>query len=260
MQSFAVGMNYSDQTIEFIQEKLSDIKAEPKNAYRFPLIKIDNYFFVDAMVNNKPVRFCIDTGAHNSSISSQDLKVIGKPTAMLNGMQEISSAEDGKSFTGANARMLRFRNLTMGELKWKEPVFQNTISEQSTEISSLGNDFFRQFHVMIDFPMKTLYLTPDPAYKSPEQDWIGVGTEWYLNEGKVLIGRVYSPSPAQKAGLKIGDEVINLGGKVLKGLSYSEVTELFNARKKIGETVEMEILQKGSSSARKIKLQITKLL
>jgi hypothetical protein len=100
---------------------------------------------------------------------------------------------------------------------------------------------------LIDHPIgvKTITLTPD-VLSSPEQDidfdgglevkfaiapakpiW-GVGLRYELRTSSAHVTKVMDGSPAARAGIKSGDEILKLGGKDVGTMNGDEVSGLMN--------------------------------
>ena len=68
----------------------------------------------------------------------------------------------------------------------------------------------------------------------------------------VLIGKVEKDTPAEKAGLKKGDVIIEFDGKPVKNLSKFR---LMVANSKVGDKVDIKIIRKGKELIKKAKLE-----
>jgi carboxyl-terminal processing protease len=71
--------------------------------------------------------------------------------------------------------------------------------------------------------------------------YAGIGATIRTQEGKCVIVLPYSGSPAQKAGLKIGDQIVAINGVPTQGKNSDEVSTLLKGQS--GTSVELEILR-----------------
>lgn len=93
------------------------------------------------------------------------------------------------------------------------------------------------------------FFTPEQAASFKEQQssqFVGVGIQISNTTGKWLILAVYSGSPADKAGLKIGDEITYVGDKPVEGLIEADIGALLKGA--IGTSVQMTV-HRGSTNA-----------
>lgn len=82
--------------------------------------------------------------------------------------------------------------------------------------------------------------------RESDQAFVGVGVENYSEGTGVLVKQVIDDSPAGKAGLKEGDVILNLNGKVVGGMM--EFRSIL-AMMKPGESVKVLYSRKGESIA-----------
>ena len=95
----------------------------------------------------------------------------------------------------------------------------------------IGNDILRRFNVVMNYDRREIHLLPNSHFNDPF-DYSYSGLELYYIEGKVLIGDVAEKSPAEKAGLMEGDEVVAIDKNFSQNLQQYKYT-LQNAKGKI---------------------------
>jgi predicted metalloprotease with PDZ domain len=76
-----------------------------------------------------------------------------------------------------------------------------------------------------------MHLRPNRFYYD-EFDYAYIGMELYLIDGLITIGFVATGSPAQQAGLEVGDEIIAIN-KTVGGKLDTYKAELAHAEKKV---------------------------
>ncbi|MCS6302057.1 MAG: PDZ domain-containing protein [Nitrospira sp.] len=79
---------------------------------------------------------------------------------------------------------------------------------------------------------------------------IHIGAERVGDPASLYIGRVHREGPAHKAGLRHGDELINVDGTAVSGKSYEQVVKMI--RGEAGSTVKLQIKREGEESSREI--------
>ena len=77
-----------------------------------------------------------------------------------------------------------------------------------------------------------------------------IGAERVGDPASLYIGRVHREGPAYKAGLRHGDELINVDGTAVSGKSYEEVVKM--VRGEVGSTVKLQIKREGEENPREI--------
>ncbi|WP_134087748.1 aspartyl protease family protein [Olivibacter sp. XZL3] len=75
----------------------------------------------------------------------------------------------------------------------------------------IGNDIFRRFNVIYNYEKGDVHLTPNNSFRD-RFDYAYSGLDLQLIEGHIEIGGVAKGSPADMAGLKIGDLLLAVNG------------------------------------------------
>ncbi len=71
----------------------------------------------------------------------------------------------------------------------------------------IGNDLLRRFNVVLNYPEQLIYLKPNKHYlDSFDYSYTGLGI--YLEDGLIVVTDIIKDSPAQLAGLQIGDVIV----------------------------------------------------
>jgi Aspartyl protease/PDZ domain len=71
----------------------------------------------------------------------------------------------------------------------------------------LGNDILRRFNMTLNYLAREIYLKPNSNFDAPF-DYAYTGMTLYYYDKKIIIDDIVPKSPAEKAGLKNGDEII----------------------------------------------------
>jgi carboxyl-terminal processing protease len=95
----------------------------------------------------------------------------------------------------------------------------------------------------------TSYLTPDKLddlYAMIDGNFVGLGIELKLDtEGLRLVG-VIRGGPAYEAGLKVGDQIVQVGMKPVRGLSLDEAANRLQGSE--GTAVDIQVLRSDGST------------
>jgi predicted metalloprotease with PDZ domain len=73
----------------------------------------------------------------------------------------------------------------------------------------LGNDIFRRFNLVLNYPAKEIHFLPNGHY-SESFDYSYTGMGIYFVNGEIIIEDVLEGSPAEMAGLKGGDRILSI--------------------------------------------------
>jgi hypothetical protein len=100
----------------------------------------------------------------------------------------------------------------------------------------IGGQILQRFHVVIDYPGKRMLLGKSDMFGDPfEEDMSGLGLSANGdNLESIIVRYVQEQSPAAEAGVRTGDELIEVNGKAAKGDSMESVRkDLRVANKKV---------------------------
>lgn len=85
------------------------------------------------------------------------------------------------------------------------------------------------------YGMTTFSEDPYTTYMSPEElesfstginmDYVGIGVQYVMNNDLAIVERVFMNSPAQDAGIQVGDIIDSVDGIPVKGLTSDEIKE-----------------------------------
>lgn len=145
------------------------------------------------------------------------------------------------------------KELKIGPYKFKTvPI---NIFDDSYNITSypvlgglIGNDIFRRFNCILNYSKRQIYITPNKFFRDPF-DYAYSGLELYLIEGKALIGDIPKGSPADKAGLQAGDEVLAVNNKF--GMNLNDLKQMLQSTY---GTVNIVVKRDGELMIKKMKV------
>ena len=95
----------------------------------------------------------------------------------------------------------------------------------------VGNDLMRRFNMVLNYPRREIHILPNSHFNE-SFDYAYTGLGLYFIDGRIIAEDVIKGSPADKAGIRMGDELISVG----KNISYN-----IQAYKNILQTPNEEI-------------------
>ncbi len=182
-------------------------------------------------------RFLMDTGMR-SAIS------ISSPTVRANNLMAcVTKSIEVQRYGGvggqSKANVSRASSVVIGGQTIKNLVVELSLDTLGAAAStqqngSFGGEILRRFAVTFDYRKHELYLEPNGNLSDPDE-YTMVGLQLGLGENmkdEIRIMSVIPTSPADKAGLQVGDIIQSLDGKALAGLKLREVYDLLKGEPK----------------------------
>lgn len=158
-----------------------------------------------------PFNFYFDTGAGLCFLMSERF---AKDSAILlkRRKPKITQAE-------GMGGMLKMRLTVVKEVKLGPYHFHRVptyLYEDDNNITSypftgglVGNEILRRFNLVFNYPQHEIYLQPNSHFDD-QFDYAYTGLGIYYINGKIMVLDVIKDSPAEKAGIKIDDEIIGM--------------------------------------------------
>ncbi|HEX7878272.1 MAG TPA: aspartyl protease family protein [Candidatus Eisenbacteria bacterium] len=102
----------------------------------------------------------------------------------------------------------------------------------------LGGDVWRRFTVILDYPNKMMYLEPNASFNDLfEYDMSGLALRMdNESKGGFLVSAVLSNSPAEAAGMQVGDRIEAVDDKPVASMVLEDIRESF---REAGRTVQV---------------------
>ncbi len=147
-------------------------------------------------------------------------------------------------FTGTKqdtARLIRYDVQINDELA-ADSV--HILSLNNINLNIIGMDFIKRFNVLVDYQNYQLYLQPNPNFRKTDDSFFfkkGMKPNNSIADG-FRIMNLYVNSIAEKAGLKIGDEIISINNIRIDEGDPCEIERIYSRLD--GNKVDNEIIVK----------------
>ncbi|RAJ01504.1 aspartyl protease [Chitinophaga skermanii] len=110
----------------------------------------------------------------------------------------------------------------------------------------VGNDLLRRFNLTLNYEKKEIYLMPNSHFRDPF-DYSYTGLVIYLINGQIMVTDVIKGSPAEKAGIKPGDEILAVNNNFSSNLQV-----LRDQLKNVGSKATLLITRQGELMMKKM--------
>ncbi len=160
------------------------------------------------IVNSK---FYFDIGAGLCFLLNEDLV---KDSALLRKKRKQYKTQ-AEGLGGKKEMMMSVvREVRVGPYKFRNVpvhIFNDEFNVTAYPVLGglMGNDILRRFNIILNYPEQQIYIKPNKHYTdSFDYSYTGLGI--YLINGAITVTDIVENSPAQAAGLQIGDVVIGI--------------------------------------------------
>jgi hypothetical protein len=232
LSRYIVSIDYEKQYIEWFAPGLYPYPRKG-TLLRPSINKLPAHPFLIQELQAKSYPLLIDIGAGLNILFSERF---AKEAGVLDPTRK-SWVTSGEGIGGQiELRLTLLKSLRIGPYRFKKiPI---TIFDDSYNVTNyphwaglIGNDLLRRFNTVLNYPAAEIHLKPNRFFYD-EFDYAYIGMELYLIDGLIKVGFVASNSPAQDAGLEVGDEIVAVN-KILSGKLDAFKAELAHASKKV---------------------------
>jgi len=232
LSRYIVNIDYEKQYIEWFAPGLYPYPRKG-TLLRPSINKLPAHPFLIQELQAKSYPLLIDIGAGLNMLFSERF---AKEAGVLDPNRK-SWITSGEGIGGQiELRLTLLKSLRIGPYRFKKiPI---TIFDDSYNVTNyphwaglIGNDLLRRFNTVLNYPAAEIHLKPNRFFYD-EFDYAYIGMELYLIDGLIKVGFVASNSPAQDAGLEVGDEIVAVN-KILSGKLDAFKAELAHASKKV---------------------------
>jgi hypothetical protein len=133
-----------------------------------------------------------------------------------------------------------------------DPMVENVTK---TRNGIIGNQILRKFNVIIDFPANRVFLKPNRFFnKRIRYDRSGL-TIFAVGQNldQYIVQDVIRGSPADEAGIRVGDRIVRIGCPPISWLTLTGVTRKLQRRE--GKKIRMTVLRDGKKLKKSFYLQ-----
>ena len=213
---------------------------------------------VEGEIDGLPGKFDIDTGSRSS------LTILA-PFAEAHGLRAKYGprveAVTGFGIGGAvRALVTRAKVLKLGGVAVAGPVIELALQKKGSltdpyVAGNVGGGVLKRFNIIFDYQGQRLIFERNANDAVPD-DYDRSGLWLNLAGGKFAVVSVIPGSPAEEAGIKAGDRVLAVQGRMPGDLSLSEARAIFKS--KPGTAVRVRVESGGA--AREVKVTLRELI
>lgn len=184
----------------------------------FASIPITNHYVQDE--RSYLLNFYFDTGAGLCVLMSEQFM---KDSVFISKRKKSVNTQVEGLIGKINMRLTTMKRMKIGPYKFsKVPIHVYSDSINVLGYPSikglLGSDLLRRFNIVLNYPERTIHLTPNTHIRDPF-DYSYTGMSFYFIEGKIIITEIQQGSPAEKAGLMPGDIIFGIENNFSNNIS-----------------------------------------
>ena len=177
-------------------------------------------------------KFLVDTG---TSYFLELNKAFVERHKFLDATQKTIQPSPINSHEQGERRMGRVKNLQLGRFTIQNPVVGFSLTTHGVQADPnqdgiVGGDLLRRFKVILDYSRGKMILEPNSYFAEPiEYDMSGADIIAEGADFKTFrVREVFADSPAAEAGLRNGDIIIAMDGRLATEFTLDQINGMFN--------------------------------
>lgn len=256
--SFLVELRYSSKRLLFREPGAGGkIKGE-----RIPIEIINSKPYITISIENPElgkidIKTIVDNGASHA-ISLEKLNEAPFPVPQSSIPANLGVGMSGLIY-GSIGRLttLKIGSFVLKNVLASYPKYDDVAAKVflKDRNGNLGADILSRFNVVFDYEDNSMYLKKGSQFNRPfEHDMSGI--EVYLQDGKTrhyFISRVEPDSPAEKAGIKVDDEILFINFQAVSSFKLDDINNLFKSAN--GKTIILSIYRSKELMVKTFKLK-----
>ena len=235
-----VTIDFQRQEITFIQP--DHYRYRPGKGERVPIDIQDKKVYTDALTvssgrQSLPLRVILDTGAGQALLLDR-FQQLSAPMPVPEKVVRLSL---GRGLTGMiHGEVGRLSTICIGRYVLNDVLvaypdstdFSLKLTQQPDRQGSIGCELLRRFRVTFNYPAGYVVLKPvKHVMREPfERDMSGMELRARGDDfGRYFIAQLTHNSPAERAGLQVGDELVVINGSAANTLPIGEIYQMLVA-------------------------------
>ena len=256
LSHYVVTFDYTDKTLTIC----SPAAFVPPAVPALPITMSANVPTVAASVDGVSGSFQLDTGSGSGvTLTTPFVDRKRLRDRYPNRIETIT----GMGIGGAlRADLVRIKEFTLGSTSVEGAIGElsrqkNGSFSDSRYDGNIGYEVLSRFTVTLDYPGLRAYFVPNDALKTPfTYNRSGIGIT--LNGERVVVGNVVRNSPADKAGVKDGDEIIADSGIPLNAGTLEQLRN--HVRGAAGTSFTITVIHRGETAHTDLTITLRDLL
>lgn len=238
-------LNYSEQELV-----LAPLPTLGSLAAPVQLRRSGNQFFVPIHAMSIPTELLLDTGTNSTNLSWgtwQQLSQRWTPASIIDGVVRAGVPAPPAFLVCLPSVSIAGLAIADQVVRIQRPVESGAFStEQFSGI--LGSEVLRKFEVTFDLKHDRILLTKDSHYRPDPFRYTTIGIQFARNiRGEYAVMSVWKNSPADEAGIMIGDQIMTINGQAAAPMSTEQLSGRLHGTE--GTRVQLTVERDGKSSA-----------
>lgn len=191
--------------------------------------KMMGLFQIKVIIGRETLFFYFDTGFNGSmAMKKKDFEIARKANTFFD-----ENILYGNIFHSLSGLRVDSANVSKTQVTFNDKISADSISILSTKalaFNVIGMDFLKRFNILVDYQNFKIYLQPNPNFQKQKDSFFiikGFKPKNTVSNG-ICIQNIFVNSIAEKAGLKVGDQIVSINSIKSDPSNNCDIVELFS--------------------------------
>lgn len=251
LERFVVRIDYGSRTITIMDPKKFGRTEQKRSGTPIPFTFYEHMPQIQGTLDGRPARFNIDTGSRSDvTMTSPYVRQENLKAVYPYGIE----ATEGWGVGGpARAYLVRARSMKLGPVEVPGPIVGLSTAKKGAMADvnydgNVGSGALKRFIVTFDYPRRTMFLKPATRLDPDTGHFDRTGMWINLADKGLQIMDVAQGSPAEQAGLKVGDVVTAIAGQHVSERSLSDARSSLKTAA-VGVPLKIDFVRSGAPAA-----------
>jgi hypothetical protein len=245
LEELSFKLNYSEQELA-----LAPLPQLGNLAAPVQLRRSGNQFFVPVQTVSLPTELLLDTGTNSTNLSWgtwQQLSQRWTPDSIIDGVVRAGVPTPPAFLVYLPRVSIGGSTIADQVVRIQRPIESGAFStEQFAGI--LGSEVLRECEITFDLKHGRIFLKKDSHYRLDPFRYTTIGIQFAQNnQGEYSVMSVWKNSPADEAGIKIGDQIKTINGEAAAPMSAEQSSGRLHGAE--GTRVNLTVERDGKPSA-----------
>ena len=226
LERYRVTFDFAASSVAFSSDTTAIQPPEDGLLLAFANHMVNNAPMVEFTIGDRSMKGMIDTGQPHPVVlplqTFDDYEALCLPAPI----RSRGLMEEWPMTTADHNYLARLQSVTLGHVKFDSIMCLFGELPEMLSVPLVGMDFLSRFRIVIDYPNDEMLMVPyDDLDLVPNVFTVGINPD-ISPDGDITIKGLWEGSPADRAGLEVGDVILSFNGREVTPSNLVELMKL----------------------------------
>ena len=226
LERYKVTFDFSEHSVTFSSNSTGLVAPEGGVLLPFTNHMVNNAPMVDFMIGDRSLKGMIDTGQPHPVVLPLDAFQEYEHLCLPVPIKSRGLMEEWPMTTADHNYLARIQSVAFGEMKLDSLICLFGELPKMLSVPLIGMDLLSRFKMVIDYPRDEMLMIPNADFDL-ETNVLTIGINPDISAaGDIIIKGLWETSPADQAGLEVGDVIFSFNGQEVTPSNLVELMKM----------------------------------